>query len=81
MLVTALRCYYKDKGQFPKILAELVPNYIEHIPPPTWGNDEWDYEADPSGEGFGLEASIGQRRYPSRTFCGDSTSGEWHVDQ
>ncbi len=42
-IVAALLKYKMDKGVYPDELVQLVPNYINSIEQPVWGDCVWSY--------------------------------------
>jgi hypothetical protein len=43
-LIEALDTYRNSTGKYPETLDRLVPEYLETIPTPKWGKNEWKYE-------------------------------------
>ena len=43
-IVEALQAYFKDHGQYPVLLDELVPKYLNEIKKPLWGTSGWIYD-------------------------------------
>jgi hypothetical protein len=42
-IVQALDAHRTDTGIYPGALTDLVPHYLPHIDPPTWGLEHWVY--------------------------------------
>jgi hypothetical protein len=42
-VVDALKRYYESAGDFPRSLDELIPKYVEGLPTPTAGSEDWVY--------------------------------------
>lgn len=45
LVVRALEQYHADRGQYPTTLSELVPDFIDTVPQPTWGLKKWEYHS------------------------------------
>lgn len=78
-IVHALNEYYDENGQFPISLTELVPMYIDDIPPPLAGNGRWEYSVNDTKQTFFLLFGLNKSMYPSRSFS--SLSGMWLQDE
>ncbi|MDH5716292.1 MAG: hypothetical protein OEZ22_01490 [Spirochaetia bacterium] len=42
-IISAVKRYHKEKGEFPRSLDELMPEYISKIKNPQAGEKEWKY--------------------------------------
>ena len=62
-LLQALEQYREQHGEFPAHLGDLVPEYVDAIPPPPAGGGRWEYY--PSSNDFGLSFGCGDAHYPS----------------
>lgn len=47
VVIKAIEAYRQAKGVFPESLGQLVPDYLNGIPPPNWGTNRWTYEHAP----------------------------------
>jgi phosphoglycerol transferase MdoB-like AlkP superfamily enzyme len=47
-IMAALSNYKNNNGQYPDRLDDLVPNYLEKIEMPPYGNVGWVYSAEPN---------------------------------
>jgi hypothetical protein len=66
-IISALRLYYREHGQYPSSLEMLVPKHMPEIKPPTWGERVWTYESD--GKSFDLcVLSEGHALFPSLSY-------------
>jgi len=78
-IIVALEEYFSVHGTFPKRLEDLVPEYIEELPPPTAGTRQWRYK--PRERAFSLSFGYGKDHYPNCTFSWSSSGKRWIVDQ
>jgi hypothetical protein len=53
-IVLALQAFDDKQAHYPASLEQLVPEYIEEIHPPSFGDTAWIYKRDEKG-GFSLE--------------------------
>jgi hypothetical protein len=53
-IVLALQAFNDKQAHYPASLEQLVPEYIEQIHPPSFGDTAWIYKRDDKG-GFSLE--------------------------
>ena len=77
-IVKALDNYFGDHSRYPNSLESLVPNYLDQIKLPKWG-EKWEYKSDEKS--FWLEVgykSFGStKNYPVMYY----TPQGWVVDQ
>lgn len=48
-IVASIEKYNQENGKYPQSLEDLIPEYIDGIKPPTWGNSGWVYGLEPQG--------------------------------
>lgn len=79
-LVEALRAYESAHGTYPDALADLVPEHIETIEPPTWGLQRWRYRRYSPADAIEAAAdSGGRRRSRPASLRADSSTAEGAV--
>jgi hypothetical protein len=72
ILIGKLQAYQEAKGSYPDPLDKLVPEFIDRIPPPNWGANEWRYRSDGKWFGLGvrrLKDWYSGHNYSSETKC------------
>jgi hypothetical protein len=57
IIVQALNKYYANHHQYPALLTDLSPRYLEDIPAPTWGLQMWKYTSLPNEFEIGVDES------------------------
>jgi hypothetical protein len=53
-IIQAIESYRQREGRYPAKLNDLVPRYLRAISPPTAGQKQWTYWAEPNGSAFDL---------------------------
>ncbi|WP_092051418.1 hypothetical protein [Planctomicrobium piriforme] len=79
-IIGALNRYREERNDFPKSLEELVPDYLETIPPPLYGERKWVYHRiETPGEPPQFELTFGPPNlYPCVFY--ESKHRTWTVD-
>lgn len=76
LLFSALNKYFDDNGRYPDMLVDLVPDYIDNIPPPEWGAGEWKYDVASNKQGYNIRV-----RYEINDYTGFvGSNGIWAYD-
>jgi hypothetical protein len=57
IIVGALKKFHADHGHYPAFLNDLSPQYLNEIPPPTWGLETWKYTPNSTDFYFGVDES------------------------
>ena len=76
-VIVALDAYRRDKGQFPHLLEELVPHYLQTVPAPIAGTGQWRYKCHDDGEDFTLSFGT-ESWYPCCVY--KHSYGSWYTD-
>ena len=81
-VITALRRYKAKHGSFPKALQDLVPEFLDRVPRPPWGDAPWAYEIDAKDGSFtlgcGEECDAAGNLYPVDWWI--ESKGIWYFD-
>lgn len=75
-IVSALENYKGKNDSYPKVLEELVPDYLDEIKQPVWGKKMWEYQQAREGQSFNLMVGEGKHNYPSLSH----TRKGWYLD-
>ena len=78
-IARALETYRAKHGAYPKVLRELVPEFLPRINPPVAGRTEWSYGVDAAGTRFQIGFAVGDHQYPATWYTSDKP-GEWYND-
>lgn len=76
-IVAALKQFKNDHGDYPEKLEQLVPQYLEAIPPPVAGENYWKYDRGEPPHGAILYFSTPDD-YPIGYYY--LKNGEWRID-
>lgn len=77
-IVSAIESYKKAEGRYPEALQDLVPAYLNEIPPARTGSKEFGYFLHPEADRYSLEFGADETMYPSVYY--DSRKGRWLAD-
>ena len=76
VVIERLTAYRSAKGRFPDGLDDLVPEWLDAVPPPGWGANAWQYTSD--GDHFGLSVKRDEKWYYG--FYYNDERGSWIYD-
>jgi hypothetical protein len=77
-IVFALKAYYKDNGEYPDELEQLIPDYLDEIPELPVGTKKWQYTGK-KDLFFLLFSGNRVSNYPNCTYV--SELDQWCTDQ
>jgi len=81
IIIAALTKYKSEEGKYPENLQELVPKYLNPVPDPDWGTNEWFYVYEKKYAAFYLEVQYSKSTYASHHYYSAATSKEnWSYD-
>jgi hypothetical protein len=80
-IVAALERFRANRGEFPKELEELVPDYVAEIIKPVAGSRKWCYARTPDAQDFCLLFGRGDHCYPSYGFQYRDKEDGWTKDE
>lgn len=81
LIISKIKLYHEKNGRYPGQLTELIPDYLDILPLPSAGVNQWYYGV---GEDFSFDLCFSMPRdstwhgYPSCRY--DSRYGEWYID-
>lgn len=77
-IIAALTAYHDSVGMYPETLDQLAPEFIDRIPRPTAGEDEWSYASTNAGEDFILQFSANELGLPTAWY--ESRHRKWFAE-
>ena len=77
-IIAALQKYKKDNNVFPNDLEQLVPDYLQEIRPPIWGDCEWIYFPEDNGQEFFIMVRGPGERNLTHSTAAESACGRWY---
>lgn len=74
MIIAKIELYKSKVGSYPAKLDELVPEFLDEVPGPSWGVNRWEYEQWDAN--FELYVEMREGDYKGHYYS--STSKSWH---
>ncbi len=78
IIIQALDAYRNSTGEYPVELDQLIPDYLESIPDPQWGTNEWEYNR-ANWDLYSIEIRRSENWYEGYYY--DSSTDSWGYDQ
>jgi hypothetical protein len=76
-VAAAIENYRTDHKKYPASLRDIIPNYIQTIPKPHWGTNEWVYLLNKDQKSYALIVKLSKGDYIGHVY----ENGKWSYDQ